>query len=80
MRLSISVAVLLSSPRLVPLIMVVSFSDSMQLTFAARDRLIAGASRFEAFAFALQVVGRPVSSPTGQLHFRSLRCIFFNQI
>jgi uncharacterized protein len=40
-----------------PLIMVISFSDSMQLTFAARDRLIAGASRFEAFAFALQVVG-----------------------
>mgnify|MGYP003694461333 CR=1 FL=1 len=25
-----------------PLIMVISFSDSMQLTFAARDRLIAG--------------------------------------
>jgi uncharacterized protein len=40
-----------------PLIMVISFSDSMQLTFAARDRLIAGASRFEAFAFAIQVVG-----------------------
>ena len=28
-----------------PLIMVISFSDSMQLTFAARDRLIAGESK-----------------------------------
>ena len=32
-----------------PLIMVISFSDSMQLTFAARDRLIAGKSKREAF-------------------------------
>ena len=32
-----------------PLIMVISFSDSMQLTFAARDRLIAGENRYEAF-------------------------------
>ena len=31
-----------------PLIMVISFSDSMQLTFAARDRLIAGESRYQA--------------------------------
>ena len=29
-----------------PLIMVISFSDSMQLTFAARDRLIAGESKY----------------------------------
>jgi uncharacterized protein len=40
-----------------PLIMVISFSDSMQLTFAARDRLIAGESRYEAFRNAIRVVG-----------------------
>jgi predicted RND superfamily exporter protein len=40
-----------------PLIMVISFSDSMQLTFAARDRLIAGEDRFHAFRNALFVVG-----------------------
>ena len=40
-----------------PLIMVISFSDSMQLTFAARDRLIAGESRYDAFRHALLVVG-----------------------
>jgi hypothetical protein len=33
---------------LTPLIMVISFSDSMQLTFAARDRLIAGESKYDA--------------------------------
>ena len=40
-----------------PLIMVISFSDSMQLTFAARDRLIAGENRREAFRNAQLVVG-----------------------
>ncbi|HLW93263.1 MAG TPA: MMPL family transporter [Roseiarcus sp.] len=40
-----------------PLIMVISFSDSMQLTFAARDRLIAGESRTRAFHNAVLVVG-----------------------
>ena len=40
-----------------PLIMVISFSDSMQLTFAARDRLIAGENRYDAFRHALLVVG-----------------------
>lgn len=40
-----------------PLIIVISFSDSMQLTFAARDRLIAGESRLEAFRNAILVVG-----------------------
>ena len=39
-----------------PLIMVISFSDSMQLTFAARDRLIAGQSKYEAFTGAIRVV------------------------
>src|SRR5215475_13341133 len=36
-----------------PLIMVISFSDSMQLTFAARDRLIAGQDKFTAFKNAV---------------------------
>jgi predicted RND superfamily exporter protein len=40
-----------------PLIMVISFSDSMQLTFAARDRLIAGESKYDAFRHAILVVG-----------------------
>jgi predicted RND superfamily exporter protein len=40
-----------------PLIMVISFSDSMQLTFAARDRLIAGENRYDAFRHAVLVVG-----------------------
>src|ERR1700743_271343 len=40
-----------------PLIMVISFSDSMQLTFAARDRLIAGQYKFTAFKNAVLVVG-----------------------
>jgi uncharacterized protein len=40
-----------------PLIMVISFSDSMQLTFAARDRLIAGEDRFTAFRNAIWIVG-----------------------
>src|ERR1700750_1146476 len=42
-----------------PLIMVISFSDSMQLTFAARDRLIAGQDKFTAFKNAVLVVGPP---------------------
>jgi uncharacterized protein len=40
-----------------PLIMVISFSDSMQLTFAARDRLIAGDDPRKAFGVAIDVVG-----------------------
>src|SRR5205809_3154716 len=40
-----------------PLIMVISFSDSMQLTFAARDRLIAGQAKYTAFTNAVLVVG-----------------------
>ncbi|WP_424627120.1 efflux RND transporter permease subunit [Bradyrhizobium sp. SYSU BS000235] len=40
-----------------PLIMVISFSDSMQLTFAARDRLIAGEDKYTAFRNAVLVVG-----------------------
>jgi predicted RND superfamily exporter protein len=40
-----------------PLIMVISFSDSMQITFAARDRMIAGEDRKTAFRAALRIVG-----------------------
>jgi len=40
-----------------PLIMVISFSDSMQLTFAARDRLLAGDDKFQAFRNAIIIVG-----------------------
>ncbi len=40
-----------------PLIMVISFSDSMQLTFAARDRLIQGEGKFDAFRNAILIVG-----------------------
>src|SRR5437868_1155754 len=40
-----------------PLIMVISFSDSMQLTFAARDRMIGGQDKYTAFRNAVLVVG-----------------------
>jgi predicted RND superfamily exporter protein len=40
-----------------PLIMVMGFSDSMQLTFAARDRLLAGETRAQAMRNALRIVG-----------------------
>ena len=40
-----------------PLIMVISFSDSMQLTFAARDRLLAGQDKYEALKGAILIVG-----------------------
>jgi predicted RND superfamily exporter protein len=40
-----------------PLIMVISFSDSMQLTFAARDRLLAGQTKHEALRNSILIVG-----------------------
>jgi len=40
-----------------PLIMVISFSDSMQLTFAVRDRLLAGQNKYEALRNAILIVG-----------------------
>jgi predicted RND superfamily exporter protein len=40
-----------------PLIMVISFADSMQLTFAARDRLIVGEDKYTAFRNVLAIVG-----------------------
>jgi len=43
-----------------PLIMVMGFSDSMQLTFAYRDRLLQGQNKYEAMRGALLVVGPAV--------------------
>jgi uncharacterized protein len=40
-----------------PLIMVISFSDSMQLTFATRDRLLAGQNERDALRNAILIVG-----------------------
>ena len=40
-----------------PLIMVISFSDSMQLTFAARDWVLRGRDKRDAFRHAILVVG-----------------------
>src|SRR3979411_3531330 len=40
-----------------PLILLIRFSDSMQLTFAARDRLLQGQRKYEAFYNAMLVVG-----------------------
>jgi predicted RND superfamily exporter protein len=58
-----------------PLIMVISFSDSMQLTFAARDRLLQGEGRFEAFYNAILVVGPAcvLTHATAALSFIALR-------
>jgi uncharacterized protein len=40
-----------------PLIMVISFSDSMQLTFAARDWMLLGKNKYEALRNAIIIVG-----------------------
>ena len=58
-----------------PLIMVISFSDSMQLTFAARDRLIRGDSRVAAFRSAVLTVGPAcvLTHATAALSFLALR-------
>jgi predicted RND superfamily exporter protein len=58
-----------------PLIMVISFSDSMQLTFAARDRLLQGQEKFEAFRNAMLVVGPAcvLTHATAALSFIALR-------
>ena len=58
-----------------PLIMVISFSDSMQLTFAARDRLIAGQDKVTAFRQAVLVVGPAcvLTHGTAGISFLALR-------
>ena len=57
-----------------PLIMVISFSDSMQLTFLARDRLIAGRSKYDAFRDAILIAGPAcvLTHATAGLSFFSL--------
>jgi uncharacterized protein len=57
-----------------PLIMVISFADSMQLTFLARDRLIAGHTKYEAFREAILVAGPAcvLTHATAGLSFFSL--------
>jgi len=57
-----------------PLIMVMGFSDSMQITFAARDRLLAGQSKRDALRGAVLVVGPAcvVTVATAALSFVAL--------
>jgi predicted RND superfamily exporter protein len=57
-----------------PLIMVISFSDSMQLTFIARDRLIAGQDKYQAFRAAILIAGPAcvLTHATAGLSFFSL--------
>jgi uncharacterized protein len=57
-----------------PLIMVISFSDSMQLTFLARDRLIAGHNKYQAFREAILIAGPAcvLTHATAGLSFFSL--------
>ena len=42
---------------MIPLITVMGFSDSMQIVFAMRDRLVKGDSKVEALRYAIRVVG-----------------------
>ncbi len=58
-----------------PLIMVISFSDSMQLTFATRDRLAAGENKYDAVRHALLVVGPAcvLTHATAGISFIALR-------
>lgn len=57
-----------------PLIMVISFSDSMQLTFAVRDRILAGDSKIKALRTAIYVVGPAcvLTHATAALSFAAL--------
>ena len=58
-----------------PLIMVMGFSDSMQITFAARDRLLAGDSKVAAMRSAVLTVGPAVviTDATAALSFIALQ-------
>ncbi|MEG6507975.1 MMPL family transporter [Methyloligella sp. 2.7D] len=59
---------------MIPLIMVLGFSDSMQLTVATRDRMLSGKSRLDASRYALLVVGPAcvLSSTTAAASFIAL--------
>jgi hypothetical protein len=58
-----------------PLIMVISFSDSMQLTFAMRDRLLTGQDKYEALKNAILIVGPAcvLTHVTAALSFMALQ-------
>ena len=58
-----------------PLIMVISFSDSMQLTFAARDWMLLGKSKREAMRNAILIVGPAcvLTHATAGLSFAALQ-------
>ena len=58
-----------------PLIMVISFSDSMQLTFATRDRLLTGQDKYEALKNAILIVGPAcvLTHVTAALSFMALQ-------
>jgi predicted RND superfamily exporter protein len=57
-----------------PLTMVMAFADSMQMTFALRERLLAGDSRNQAIRYSVLVVGPAcfLSSGTAALSFIAL--------
>lgn len=57
-----------------PLTMVMAFSDSMQMTFAMRERILEGDSKIDAIKYALLVVGPGcfLSSATAGLSFLAL--------
>ncbi|XSG83634.1 MAG: efflux RND transporter permease subunit [Methyloligella sp. ZOD6] len=59
---------------MIPLIMVLGFSDSMQLTVAARDRMLRGRAPVDAARYALLVVGPAcvLSSTTAAASFLAL--------
>lgn len=59
---------------MIPLIMVLGFSDSMQLTVAARDRMLRGRSPIDAARYSLLVVGPAcvLSSTTAAVSFLAL--------
>jgi uncharacterized protein len=61
-----------------PLIMVMGFSDSMQLTFAARDRLLAGDGMRQAFAGVLRNVGPACVLTSGAVAL-SFAALMFSQ-
>jgi predicted RND superfamily exporter protein len=65
-----------------PLIMVISFSDSMQLTFAARDGLLRQESIYEALRNAVYVVGPAcvLTHATAAISFIALQFLTSNLI
>jgi len=63
---------------MIPLIMVLGFSDSMQLTVAMRNRLLDGDRRMKAARYALLVVG-PACVLSSATAFFSFVALFFSE-